>query len=71
MKSPKDRKRYEEDVTENGEFIPTFHCWMTLEEQKRNANYLVNMEKINKKREEEERFKDWQLLILAYNVKRL
>ena len=47
-----------EDVTEDGEFISTFHCWMTLEEQKRNAEYLANIEKINKKYEEEERFKD-------------
>ena len=47
-----------EDVTEDGEFISTFYCWMTLEEQKRNAEYLANIEKINKKYEEEERFKD-------------
>ena len=64
-------KKLQEDVTEYGEFISSFDCWMTLEEQKRNANYLANMEKLNKKALEEERFKDWQLAILEYNVKRL
>lgn len=53
----KDRRLYE-DVTEYGEFISSFDCWMTLEEQKRNANYLANIEKLNKKAEEEEHFKD-------------
>ena len=56
INNPKGKKGYE-DVTECGEFVPSFHCWMTLEEQKRNANYLANMEKMNKKYEEEERFK--------------
>lgn len=47
-----------EDTTEYGEFVSTFDSWMTLEEQKRNANYLANIEKINKKNMEEEKFKN-------------
>ena len=46
-----------DDTTEYGEFVSTFHSWMTLEEQKRNAEYLANIEKINKENEERERFK--------------
>lgn len=46
-----------EDTTEYGEFVSTFDCWMTLEEQKRNADYLANIEKLNKEVEEKERWK--------------
>lgn len=52
----KNSKLYE-DTTEYGEFISTFDSWMTLEEQKRNADYLANIEKINKEAEEKERWK--------------
>lgn len=51
-------KKMYEDTTEFGEFISTFDAWLTLEEQKRNANYLANIEKENKKMLEEERFRD-------------
>lgn len=51
-------KKIYEDTTEYGEFISTFDCWMTLEEQKRNAEYLANLDKINKLEMEEERFKN-------------
>lgn len=47
-----------EDSTEYGEFISSFDNWLTLEEQKRNADYLANIEKINQKEIEEERFKN-------------
>lgn len=50
--------RLAEDTTEYGEFVSTFDSWMTLEEQKRNANYLANIEKINKKNMEGEKFKN-------------
>ena len=46
-----------EDTTEYGEFISTFDSWMTLEEQKRNADYLANIEKLNKEAEEKERWR--------------
>lgn len=47
-----------EDSTEYGEFISSFDNWLTLEEQKRNADYLANLEKINQKEIDEERFKN-------------
>lgn len=50
-------KSIDEDVTEYGEFISSFDNWMTLEEQKRNADYLVNIEKLNKELQENERWK--------------
>jgi len=52
----KNQKIYE-DTTEYGEFVSTFDNWMTLEEQKRNANYLANIEKINKQLQENEIWK--------------
>lgn len=52
----KKNKLYE-DTTEYGEFIPGFDAWLTLEEQKRNADYLANLDIINQKEEEEEHFK--------------
>lgn len=45
-------KNLYDDTTEYGEFVSTFHSWMTMEEQKRNAEYLANIEKINKENEE-------------------
>lgn len=60
--------RMYDDTTEYGEFISTFDNWITLEEQKRNANYLANMERMHRKEAQEE---DWQLTIVEYNVKRL
>lgn len=53
----KNNKLYE-DTTEYGEFISSFDSWLTLEEQKRNADYLANIDKINKKEIEDERFKN-------------
>lgn len=32
-----------EDTTEYGEFIASFDDWMTLEEQKKRAEYLQNL----------------------------
>lgn len=49
--------RLEEDVTEYGEFISTFDSWLTLEEQKRNADYLANIDKEYKKELEQEKYK--------------
>lgn len=46
-----------EDTTEYGEFISTFDSWMTLEEQKRRADYLANIERLNKEAEEKEHWK--------------
>ncbi len=48
----KNKKLYD-DTTEYGEFIASFDDWITLEEQKRNANYLANIDKMNKKENEE------------------
>ncbi|MBO5143453.1 MAG: hypothetical protein J6C46_10800 [Clostridia bacterium] len=45
----KNRNIYE-DTTEYGEFISSFDNWITLEEQKRNAEYLANLEKEDKER---------------------
>ena len=53
----KKNKLYE-DTTEYGELISTFDAWITLEEQKRNADYLANLDKMNQKEEDEERFKN-------------
>ena len=50
--------RLEEDTTEYGEFISSFDSWLTLEEQKRNADYLANLDKENEKETERERFKN-------------
>ena len=47
-----------EDTTEYGEFISSFDSWLTLEEQKRSADYLANIDRINRKEIEEERFKN-------------
>ena len=52
----KNNKMYE-DTTEYGEFISSFDSWITLEEQKRNADYLANIEKINLQNEELNKFK--------------
>lgn len=49
--------RMYEDTTEYGEFISTFDNWMTLEEQKRNADYLANIEKLDKEATEKEYWK--------------
>ena len=46
-----------EDTTEYGEFVATFDSWMSIEEQKRKADYLANIEKINKQAEDKERWK--------------
>ena len=51
------KKKMYEDTTEYGEFISSFDSWITLEEQKRNADYLANIEKINAESEELDRFK--------------
>ena len=50
--------KLEEDTTEYGEFISSFDSWLTLEEQKRNADYLANLDKECKKEFERERFKN-------------
>ena len=50
--------KLEEDTTEYGEFISSFDSWLTLEEQKRNADYLANLDKERKKEFERERFKN-------------
>ena len=52
------KKNIYDDTTEYGEFISSFDNWITLEEQRRNADYLANIEKLNKQAEEEERFKE-------------
>ncbi len=36
-----------EDVTKYGEFVSSYFAWMTLEKQKKNANYMENIEKKN------------------------
>ena len=46
-----------EDSTEYGEFISSFDNWITLEEQKRNADYLANLEKIHDVEKETEQWK--------------
>lgn len=51
-------KKIIEDATEYGEFISSFDSWITLEEQKRNADYLANIDKLNKQEIEDERFKN-------------
>ena len=51
-------KKLYEDTTEYGEFISSFANWITLEEQKRNAEYLANIEKINKENEEIDKYKN-------------
>ena len=33
------------NITKYGEFIPTFHVWIGLEEQKKRARELINMTK--------------------------
>lgn len=53
----KNKKLYE-DTTEYGEFICSFDNWITLEEQKRHADYLANMEDEKQKEIEKERFKN-------------
>lgn len=53
----KNNKLYE-DTSEYGEFVSSFDSWLTLEEQKRNADYLANIEENNKKEMEDERFKN-------------
>lgn len=50
-------KKIYEDTTEYGEFISSFDNWITLEEQKRNADYLANLEKIHENEKEEEQWK--------------
>lgn len=50
--------RLEEDTTEYGEFISTFDSWLTLEEQKRNAEYLANLDKKHEQERLNERFKN-------------
>lgn len=47
-----------EDTTEYGEFISSFDNWLTLEEQKRNADYLANIDKMNRREIDDERFKN-------------
>ena len=47
----KNKKLYE-DTTEQGEFISSFDNWITLEEQKRNADYLANLEKEKEMKED-------------------
>lgn len=32
-----------EDATEYGEFVPTFHNWLPIEEQKKNAEYMEHL----------------------------
>lgn len=54
----KKRGKLYDDTTECGEFIASFDNWITLEEQKRNAEYLANLEDINNKENEEEKFKE-------------
>lgn len=49
--------RLYEDTTEYGEFISSFDNWITLEEQKRNADYLSNLDKEHNDLIDEERFK--------------
>lgn len=56
MLKTKGKKMYE-DATEYGEFIPSFDSWLTLEEQKRNAEYLANIERIHKNERENEQWK--------------
>ena len=56
MLNSKKNKLYE-DTTEYGEFISTFDYWITLEEQKRNADYLANLENMEQDKRIEERFR--------------
>lgn len=51
------KKGITEDTTETGEFICSFDNWMTLEEQKQNAEYLANIERLDREKKEEERFR--------------
>ena len=32
-----------EDTTEYGEFVCTFHSWLPIEEQKKNADYMERL----------------------------
>ena len=43
------KQKNKKNVTKYGEFIPTFHAWLGLEEQKERAKELMNMTKKNKK----------------------
>ena len=37
--------KHKKNVTKYGEFIPTFHSWLGLDEQKKRAQELENMTK--------------------------
>ncbi len=41
-------KKEKEDATKYGEFIPSYFTWLTLREQKENANRLSEITKKNK-----------------------
>lgn len=41
--------KHKKNVTKYGEFVPTFHEWIGLEEQKKRAKELENMTNKNKK----------------------
>lgn len=38
----------DEDKTKNGEFVPSFFEWITLDEQKKRAEELANLTKLEK-----------------------
>lgn len=44
----KDIKKNKEDVTECGEFIPSYFTWITLEEQRKETEEMDKMTKENK-----------------------
>lgn len=43
------KEKYKKNTTKYGEFVPTFHAWLGLDEQKQRAKELENMTKKNKK----------------------
>lgn len=43
------KEKKKKDITKYGEFVPTFHVWIGLDEQKRRAKVLENMTNKNKK----------------------
>ena len=47
MKEDKKFQR-KEDTTKYGEFVPTTHHWLPIEQQKRKAEKLANVTKKNK-----------------------
>ena len=44
----KNKKENEEDATKYGEFVPSMHHWLPIEQQKKKAKRLSNITKKNK-----------------------